>query len=189
MLDKSNIRRIKEKMMQSDIGRREIIKYSGDALHLAKRSIFSLHRLNEKEAVQKLAEAEKIIAKLREKFNKNVLEKEGSYKAGLEELVEANLFLNFVQGKKMGKIGLNPPDEVYIAGLCDVPGELLRYAVKAGTTRDMDTVKKCSETAQSIIGELIEFNLTSYLRNKFDQAKNASRKLEQVVYELSLTQK
>ena len=40
--------------------------------------------------------------------------------------------------------------------------------------------------AQEIIGELIEFNLTSYLRNKFDQAKGAVRKIEHVVYEVSL---
>jgi predicted translin family RNA/ssDNA-binding protein len=40
--------------------------------------------------------------------------------------------------------------------------------------------------ASDIIGELIEFNLTSYLRNKFDQAKSAAQKLEQVVYEVSL---
>ncbi len=40
--------------------------------------------------------------------------------------------------------------------------------------------------AQDITGELIEFNLTSYLRNKFDQAKSAVQKIEKVVYELSL---
>ena len=40
--------------------------------------------------------------------------------------------------------------------------------------------------AQEIMGELIEFDLTSYLRTKFDQAKQAVRKLEEVVYEVSL---
>ena len=47
-------------------------------------------------------------------------------------------------------------------------------------------VKKCVEMGQEIIGELIEFNLTSYLRTKFDQAKRAAQKLEYVDYELSL---
>ena len=40
--------------------------------------------------------------------------------------------------------------------------------------------------AGDIIGELIEFNLTSYLRTKLDQAKQAVHKLEQVVYEVSI---
>jgi hypothetical protein len=40
--------------------------------------------------------------------------------------------------------------------------------------------------AQEIIGELIEFNLTSYLRTKFDQAKGAVQKLEEINYQISL---
>jgi predicted translin family RNA/ssDNA-binding protein len=79
-------------------------------------------------------------------------------------------------------------DEVFVAGICDVPGELYRYAIRAATARDFLTVKKCAEAADEIIGELVEFNLTSYLRNKFDQAKQALHKLEQVVYETSLRQ-
>jgi hypothetical protein len=35
---------------------------------------------------------------------------------------------------------------------------------------------------------LIEFNLTKYLRNKFDQAKGAGRKIEEIVYEVGLKQ-
>jgi len=50
----------------------------------------------------------------------------------------------------------------------------------------LEMVKKCSQLSNDIIGELIEFNLTSYLRTKFDQAKQANQKLEYVVYELSL---
>jgi len=67
-----------------------------------------------------------------------------------------------------------------------VPGELYRYAIKSATVRDLKMTKKCAEMAREIIGELIEFNLTSYLRTKFDQAKQAVQKLEQVVYEVSI---
>ena len=97
------------------------------------------------------------------------------------------MFYDFFTTGKIGEVKDIPIGfESYLAGLCDVPGELLRFAVKAATAKDIKTVKKCAEMAQEIIGELIEFNLTSYLRTKFDQAKQAVRKLEEVVYEVSL---
>ena len=90
---------------------------------------------------------------------------------------------------KIGKIAdITIPERSYIGGLCDVPGELYRYAIKSATQKDMKKVKQCTNMAQEITGELIEFNLTSYLRNKFDQAKMAAQKIEKVVYELSLNE-
>ncbi|MEK7644644.1 MAG: hypothetical protein AAB390_05070 [Patescibacteria group bacterium] len=168
--------------------RREVIKASGDALHHAKRSIFSLHRGNRAEAEQKLAEVEAIYKNLNGKFkNEPSIFAEGSYLAGLEEYVEAKLFYNFVIGGKIGEIKeMRINGETYIAGLCDLPGELHRYAIRAATEKNMEMVKKCATMANEIIGVLIEFNLTSYLRTKFDQAKQAAQKLEVVVYEVSL---
>ena len=67
-----------------------------------------------------------------------------------------------------------------------MPGELYRYAIKSATARDFEMTKKCYGYAQEIIGELIDMDLTGYNRNKFDQAKQAVQKLEQVIYEVSL---
>ena len=87
----------------------------------------------------------------------------------------------------MAKIpNIEIPPHIYIAGLADVPGEMLRYAVMSATNKDFKMVEKCVEAGSEIVGEMIEFNLTSYLRTKFDQAKGAVRKLEQVQYEVSL---
>mgnify|MGYP006427846915 FL=1 len=47
-------------------------------------------------------------------------------------------------------------------------------------------VEQCTAMGNEIVGELIEFNFTKYLRTKFDQAKQAVHKLEIVQYELSL---
>lgn len=170
--------------------RREVIKSSGDALHHAKRAIFALHRDNVAEADEKLKLVEATYKALNNKFKKDPsILTEGSYKAGLEEYVEAKLFYNFLQNGKIAEIKELPiSGELYIAGLCDVPGELYRYAIKSATEKNIEMVKKCSSMASEIIGELIEFNLTSYLRTKFDQAKQAVQKLEQVVYEVSLRQ-
>jgi predicted translin family RNA/ssDNA-binding protein len=112
---------------------------------------------------------------------------EGAYLAAVEEYVEASLLYQFVTTGSIGEVtAIAVSGESYLAGLCDVPGELYRYAIAAATRHDVELVKRCNELAANIIGELIEFNLTSYLRNKFDQAKGAAQKLEQVVYEVAI---
>lgn len=188
MLDKTHVKSLKKGLHDFAVVRRDVIKISGDALHHAKRAIFSMHRDNLKEAKQKIAQSEKLIKSLNVKYKKfPQVKNEGSYKAALEEYVEAYLFYNFFTTGKIGKVSkLDIPTEVYVAGLADVPGELYRYAVKAATDKDEVTVKKCSDLAGAIVGELIEFDLTKYLRTKFDQAKSVVRRIEHVVYELSL---
>jgi hypothetical protein len=42
--------------------------------------------------------------------------------------------------------------------------------------------------AEEIVHEMVDMNLTGYNRQKFDQAKQALQKLQQVVYEVSLRQ-
>lgn len=167
--------------------RREVIKQSDDALHQAKRAIFALQRDTVQEAKEKLDAVEKVFFGLNKKYKKMPrIYEEGAYKAALEEFVEASLFYQFVTKGTIGKLsGLVIPMESYLAGLCDVPGELYRYAIKAATNKDIPTVKNCAQMAEDIMGELVEMNLTSYLRTKFDQAKQAVQKLEQVVYEVS----
>jgi len=188
MLNKKNLGRIKKELHVYHKVRMEVIGKSNEALHHAKRAIFALHRDNKKEAQEKIKLVEKIFSDLNKKYKKEPrILSEGAYKAGLEEYVEAKLFYSFLSTGKIGEIRELPvAGEIYLAGLCDVPGELYRYAIKAATDKDVKTTKKCAQMAQDIIGELIEFNLTSYLRTKFDQAKGAVNRLEQVVYELSL---
>ncbi|OIO19585.1 MAG: hypothetical protein COY69_02750 [Candidatus Magasanikbacteria bacterium CG_4_10_14_0_8_um_filter_32_14] len=190
MMDKKYLNSIKKNLLQYAEVRREVIKSSDDALYNAKRAIFAMHRDNMKEAEEKLLNSKKLLENLLKKYYKyREVEEEGSFKAGLEEYVEANLFYQFLTTGKIGKIAdITIPERSYIGGLCDVPGELYRYAIKSATQKDMKKVKQCTNMAQEITGELIEFNLTSYLRNKFDQAKMAAQKIEKVVYELSLNE-
>ena len=188
MLDKKYLNSIKKKILQYAEVRREVIKSSDDALHNAKRAIFAMHRDNMKEAEEKLANSRNLLASVLKKYAKHPeAQDEGAFKAGLEEYVEASLFYQFLTKGKLSKItDIAVPEKSYIGGLCDVPGELYRYAIKSATEKDMDKVKKCANMASEITGELIEFNLTKYLRTKFDQAKMATQKIEKVVYELSL---
>ena len=183
--------KIRSTFLAYALKRRDVIKQSGDALHQAKRAIFALHRNNRDEAAEKLKEVERIFSELNKKYKTDpAIMSEGSYNAGMEEYVEAKLLYGFLTSGKIGQIKELPIEgNIYIAGLCDVPGELYRYAIKSATERNMAMVKTCAEAASEIIGELIEFDLTSYLRTKFDQAKQALQKLEQIVYEVSLKEK
>ena len=187
-INKIYLNQLKNNLHSFQESRRSVIDSSNNAIHHANRAIFALHRDEVKESEEKLKQARELLSGILTKYKKQpeILD-EGAYRAGVEEFVEASLFYSFLRNGKIGKVeGLSVPPEVYIGGLCDVPGELYRYAIKCATARNLKMTKKCAVMAQEIIGELIEFNLTSYLRTKFDQAKQAVQKLEQVVYELSL---
>lgn len=187
-LDKVYLTKLKKDSLDYSEKRRNVIKQSDDALHVSKRAIFAMHRDDLKEAKLKLQEAGKLLKQLEKKYSKDErLSTEGAFNAAKEEFVEATLFYQFQTGGKIGQIsGLIVSTETYVGGLCDLPGELLRYAIKLATEGEVKIVKKYAEIAQEIVGELIEFNLTKYSRHKFDQAKNAVQRLEQVVYEVSI---
>ncbi len=187
-VDKKLFSTLKAAQLAYATKRREVIKQSGDAQHQAKRAIFALQRGDAREAEERLESARKIFTQLEKQSKKDPgLFTEGSYQAGLEEFVEAELFRQFITTKKIGAIkGLTITNDIYVAGLCDVPGELQRYAIKAATARDFTLAAECATAATLILNELVEFNLTSYLRTKFDQAKQAMHRLEQIVYETSL---
>lgn len=168
--------------------RREIIGWSSDALHKSKISIFSMHRGQVEEAGKLLGEVEANFAKLEPVFKKSpALRHEGSYKAALEEYVEAKMLHKIVNGKKIEEIKEVKVDfDSYLGGLCDTTGELVRLAIREATDGKVKEVEKIRDLITEIMGELIEFNLTSYLRTKYDQAKGNLRKIEQMVYEIKL---
>lgn len=188
MIDTQYLRMIRGHLLDYADTRKAVISRSDEALHVSKRAIFALHRADTLLAKEKLVAAYAIFADIQKKYPKNFLVfQEGSYKAALEEFIEATLLFAFIEKKKLSRIAkLVVEDTVYIAGLCDVPGELYRYAVQAATNHDTKEVIRCAAVAQAIVAELIECNLTSYLRNKFDQAKRAVEKIEYLVYQQSL---
>jgi predicted translin family RNA/ssDNA-binding protein len=188
MLDKKYFAQVRASLLDYSAKRREMIKQAGDAQNLSKKAIFAMQRDDIKEAGVFLSRAGQILLDLNKVYKtvEGIFE-EGSYKAGLEEFVEASIFAQFLAGKNVGKIsGLKVDSDIYVSGLCDVPGELLRYAIKSATERKFEEVKLCHTSAEKIIGELVDMDLTGYNRQKFDQAKQSLHRLEQIVYEVSM---
>ncbi len=188
MLDKKYLGEIRKKLLGYAKKRREVIKIAGDAQQLAKKAIFAFQRDDKKTGGELLQSAEKSLKSLLKAYKDEPdLFREGSYRAALEEFTEASLFAQYLTGRVIGKIdGLAIDPNTLVGGLCDVPGELYRYAIKCATARNFPEVKKCYAAAEVIIAELVDMDLTGYNRQKFDQAKQALLKLEQVQYEVSL---
>lgn len=190
MLNKKYFKKIREELLTYAEKRRDLIKSSGDAQHLAKKAIFAFQRDENKQGEENLQQSLDLMKGLVKKYHSEAgIFDEGSFKAALEEYIEARLFRDFVAGKSLDQIDELPVDsDSFVSGLCDVPGEIVRYAIKSATERKFEVVKRCYEVAEQIIDELVDMDLTGYHRQKFDQAKQALNKLQQIVYEVSLKQ-
>jgi len=191
MIDKKLFEKLQKDYDSYDIGRRIIIKHSNDVLKLSKQAIFALHRDNIKDAKKKISEAGKELKYLEKKIKaEEGLKYEGSYLAGVEEFVEANLFLQFIDKGKVGGIeGYNIATNSYLGGFCDLTGEIVRRAVYLATNRKYKEVAKCQKAIEEVLAQLIQMNLAGVLRTKFDQAKNSLRKIEDIMYDLELKRK
>lgn len=180
--------RLKDNYAAYDRERREIIKIAGDALTKAKQAIFSFHRNDVVGGKENLRSAESFIRAAALKFKKiPELGSEGSYRAALEEYTEARLFETFLEGKPIGQVSAPGMDEdIYLGGLFDLTGELVRYGVLKATERDKKEVQRAGAALEEIAGEIISMNITGSLRAKYDQMKQNLRKMEEIRYDLSM---
>lgn len=163
-------------------------EHSTNALQAAKQAIFSFHRNDWKAGEELLKKSLAALKKAGKSQEKSIaVNDEGVFNAALEEFAEADLFRQFLFKETIGPVrGIEVAPETYLGGLSDTIGEILRYAMKQATERNFSELKRATEAVEEIIGALIQFNFTGYLRTKFDQAKNARRKMEEIAYEVSL---
>jgi len=165
-----------------------IINKSRDILQAAKESIFATHRHDYQGASKSIAKAEEVLKELSKSYDKgNRLRFEGSYKAALEEYVEAKLFFQIMQGKKIDKIKVgNIGPEEYIGGMADVTGELVRQAVLQSTQGSYKNIEIFREISEEIVGFMLKLYLTGYSRQKFDEAKRNLKRLEGILYDITI---
>ena len=172
------------------LSRQKIIGVANDALANSKQAIFALHRDDLKGAEKLLLTAEKKLSSLRKYFNQNLfLEDEGAYRAAIEEYAEAKLFWQVLTKGKIDFIkNVNLYFAGYLGGLCDLTGELLRKIILLATAEKFKEAQRLKEIIADIIAQMIKFNLTGYLRNKFDAAKHNLRKAEEILYDVKMRQ-
>ncbi len=187
MLNKRFIGQLKKDYTKNNIERRKIISRSNEILHDSKRIIFALHRGDMKKAEESFKIIEKNLKSLEKDFGPIRLYDEGAYKAAVEEYTEAKTLYLVMQGKKIDKFsGITLRYESYLGGICDLVGELVRRATNEASKQNFKEVEKTTKIVNDIMAELVEFDMTGYLRTKYDQARGHLRKIEQINYEVNL---
>lgn len=178
---------IEKELKTYDQKREDIISLSREIIKSSKIVINSLHRFDEKQAEKELSNIVLKKEKLDLQIKKTpALQSEGSAKVAYQEFAEAHMFFDFVHGKKITKKTLKISTHNYLLGLCDLTGELGRYAVLSATKKDMKTVKKISEALYSMMDFFLRLNLrNSELRKKSDAIKWNLKKTEDILYDLS----
>lgn len=189
MINKKFVQKLRDDYKEHESERRQIISLANVILHDSKRVIFALHRDDQKNASESLQEIEKTLNHLEKKFGQSRLLQEGSFKAGTEEYVEAKMFYMVLTVGKVDKIKeVNINYESYLGGISDLTGEMVRRAINRAAAGKPEEVQKIKAAISDILAELVEFDMTGYLRTKYDQAKTNLRKIEQIDYEIKIRQ-
>lgn len=187
MINKDFIKSLKKDYKTNETERRSIIGASNPLLFEAKKVIFKLQRHDSKEAKKSLDLLEKKFKDLQKKYGAKRLSKEGAYKAACEEYLEAKTFYLAINKQEIKAIsGLDFSYDSYLGGICDMLGELVRYSTNLASAGKYEECKQIKNIGEDIMSQLIDFDMTGYLRTKYDQAKGHLRKLEQISYEISL---
>lgn len=187
MIQDNFISKLKKDYQQKESERIKIIVFSNKVLHQSKKIIFSLQRNELVFAQEEIVNLEKLIIKKQKEINIKRLEQEGSYKAAMEEFAEAyffNLWLNKKKIKSPAKINIS--HDSCLGALSDLCGEIARFCVNSAAKKEVSTIEKAYQDVLDLISYLNNFNLTGQLRNKYDQACNHLRKIEQVHYDIKI---
>ena len=192
---------IQQRMEERDALRESLIKKCRDGQKAAKQAIFALHRGDLEKAHTLLQNCETCITQelLPITQQEPPLRAGGSFGQVLEEYVEAKLFATWLHGHQetpkrtllqiqdFDQFHLEPSE--YLGGLCDLTGEIGRYAVQQGTLRNLAGVKQCLETNANILLAIQSMDLQrSPIYKKMEMIKRSVEKLERMLYEMSLSE-
>jgi translin len=192
MINKKAFSDMRKELEKFDALREDLIKISRDILKISKASIYEIHRNSLSSAESKLKSAKKLIAKIEALIKKNpLLSSVGAYNEALEEYVEASCYFGFMKKKKLPTAKeLGVRTNIYIPGVCDLVGELVRKAINSSIDGDFKTAKKIKDFVAAVYGELMMFNFRNIpARRKFDSIKYGLEKLENLILDLKLKKK
>lgn len=189
MLDRAFFNPLKQLHASRARERRTLQEYAGQILSAAKRSIFATQRNDLKTASNELKTCIDYLKKGKGVVKKfPALESEGMWRSALEEYAEASLYASVMMKKGIGAVREISPEDAgtYIGALSDLTGELTRSCVLVATERDLPGVQRLSGLIRDVVAFLLEMDLTGSDRQKFDQAKQNLRKVEEIAFDLSL---
>ena len=216
LLDVDALEAARETYAALDAAREAIIKKCREPQKLAKQAISALHRNDLRSASQSLRGARTgALALLCEDLSAHpTLRSQGSVRAMLEELAEAALFEAWLVGDSAtaaaaggngagaangvlllrgdeALLGAHLQTSEYLGALCDLVGEIGRYAVRKATERDAQAVRGALASAVAVQSALLSLGSSAPrgLHKKGDTLRTAVRKMETLLYELSLVER
>lgn len=177
---------LKKEIEAADAKREELIAKSRQLIKQSKTAIYALQRGDNKTATAVIAGMKKEV-KLLEPFLKEAAFA-GVIKPAIQEYVEAACFREFVlTGRMLPRKELGVSAEHYIAGLCDLSGEIVRKAINAAINDDSKTVVAAKKFVEDLYYGLLQFDLRNgELRKKFDGLKYDLKKMEDLLLSLKL---
>src|SRR3989344_7997529 len=130
MISREYFNKIQKEYNQYDIERETLIKKTRDVIKLSKHVIYATHRKDLKSAEQHAKEIAKEVKVLNKIVEKQKYLEIGAYNIAIQEYVEAICYFRFMkEGKVPTGDQLGVRGELYLLGICDMIGELMRKAV------------------------------------------------------------
>lgn len=185
MFDRHEIERVRQVFADEMFTAKTVAERSTRLQALAKRGIFALHREDEGAAQALLTEARALRDELKQEFGAERLSEEGSWTAAEEELLEAELFHAFYEGRVVRGLPVEHPQTV-IGALSDLLGEVARLIVRDVTRGSVARLSAAQGLVQEVMEILLQLDATGQARQKVDQARQHARKIEDVAYDLAL---
>lgn len=177
---------LKKELEAADAKREEFIAKSRELIKQSKTAIYALQRGDAKTAAAVLAGMKKEVSALKPFLKDSRYA--GVIKPAIQEYVEAAAFYEFAETGKLlqrGRLGVSA--EHYIAGLCDLSGEIVRKAINAAINDDAKTVVAAKKFVENLYYGLLQFDLRNgELRKKFDGLKYDLKKMEDLLLSLKL---
>lgn len=187
---KSFIKKLKSQIEKQDSGRSNIIRETNSLIREAKHAIFKLHRGEVKEAEKALAEVGRKLKPMVSAAEKAGLRGEATLSAAVEEFLEASYLLRVMQKKSLSiASGFKTRAEEELSALSDLTGELVRAATLEVTRGSLSLVKQYRDATEELFGVLLSMDLRGALRAKRDDARRNLKRLEEILYDVSLKQK
>ena len=188
MIAQSLIKKLKNQIEKQDSGRAGIIRETGSLVREAKHAIFKLHRGEIKEAEKALAEVGRKLKHMVNVAEKAGLRGEATLGAAVEEFLEASYLLRVMQKKSLSVVtGFKTRAEEELSALSDLTGELVRAATLEVTRGERKAIKQYRDATEELFGVLLSMNLRGALRQKRDDARRNLKRLEEILYDVSLT--
>ncbi|MBI2143524.1 hypothetical protein HYU17_00040 [Candidatus Woesearchaeota archaeon] len=177
---------LKKELEAADSKREDVIAKSREIVKQSKKAIYALQRNDTLAAAAVLAEMKKGIASLKPFLSD--ANYAGTIKPAIQEYVEAACFNEFVlTGEMLPRKELGVSAEHYIAGLCDLSGEIIRKAINAAINDNPGTVVAAKRFIERLYYGLLQLDLRNgELRKKFDGLKYDLKKMEDVLLSLKL---